>query len=76
MKKFISDHGVRLFALMAAFLPLLVSRYPDIPWEALLTAAAGILGVGEVAQRAENAKTTAALVKAAVEARAPQRQDD
>lgn len=61
MNEFIKAHGVRLFAVLAALVPLLAARYPGVPWEALALAAAGLLGVGEVAQRVEDAKTVSAL---------------
>ncbi|MFF9481382.1 hypothetical protein [Streptomyces sp. NPDC014733] len=61
MNQFIKDHGVRLFAALAALVPLLVTRFPDVPWEALVATAATLLGVGEFAQRHENTKTNAAL---------------
>ncbi|MFD8088984.1 hypothetical protein [Streptomyces malaysiensis] len=61
MNEFISKHGVRLFAVVAAVTPFLVTRFPDIPWEALAAAAAALLGAGEVAQRHEDSKTSAAL---------------
>lgn len=61
MAEFVSKHGVRLAALLAALVPLLVSRWPGLPWEALVPVVAAALGLGEVAQRHENEKTAAAL---------------
>ncbi|GGW89541.1 hypothetical protein [Streptomyces noursei] len=61
MNEFVKRHGVRLFAVLAALVPLLVTRFPDVPWEALVASAAALLGVGEVAQRHEDSKTNAAL---------------
>ncbi|MFF4815270.1 hypothetical protein ACFY2K_11840 [Kitasatospora sp. NPDC001309] len=48
-------------AAVAALIPLLTAWYPAIPWEALVAAAAALLGVGEIAQRHEDAKTNLAL---------------
>ncbi|MET8702745.1 hypothetical protein ABZW10_28380 [Kitasatospora sp. NPDC004723] len=48
-------------AAVAALVPLLMTWYPTIPWEALVAAAAALLGAGEVAQRVENRKTLSAL---------------
>ncbi|WP_043470294.1 hypothetical protein [Kitasatospora sp. MBT66] len=61
MNSFISTHAVRAVAAVAALVPLLMSWYPSIPWEALVAAAAALLGAGEVAQRVENRKTLSAL---------------
>ncbi|MGW2539305.1 hypothetical protein ACWC5I_00135 [Kitasatospora sp. NPDC001574] len=61
MNSFISTHAVRVVAAVAALVPLLMTWYPHIPWEALVAAAAALLGVGEIAQRAEDRKTLAAL---------------
>lgn len=61
MNEFIKTHGVRLFALLAAAVPLVSAQLPDVPWEAVLGAAAVLLGAGEVAQRVENGKTVEAL---------------
>lgn len=57
MKNFISKHSVRLTAILAALVPLLVSRWPGIPWEAIAGAVAAVLGLGEVAQRHQDGKT-------------------
>ncbi|MFJ5882682.1 hypothetical protein [Kitasatospora cineracea] len=61
MNEFISKHGVRILAVVAALVPLLVTRLPGIPWEALAGLVAALLGAGEVAQRHEDSKTTEAL---------------
>ncbi|MFJ8699472.1 hypothetical protein [Streptomyces ardesiacus] len=61
MKDFISKHSVRLAALLAALIPLLVAQWPGIPWEALVPVVAAVLGLGEVAQRHEDTKTAEAL---------------
>ncbi|MFD4608269.1 hypothetical protein ACFWOT_09145 [Streptomyces sp. NPDC058440] len=61
MKDFVSTHSVRLAALLAALVPLLISRWPGIPWEALVAVLAAVLGLGEVAQRHEDNKTAEAL---------------
>ncbi|MCZ4119049.1 hypothetical protein [Streptomyces sp. H39-S7] len=59
--KFLKAHGVRVFAVLAAAVPLLVIQFPDFPAEAFLALAAATLGVGEVAQRNEQAKQDEAL---------------
>ncbi|MGW3232482.1 hypothetical protein [Kitasatospora sp. NPDC001095] len=61
MTSFISTHVVRLVAAVAALIPLLAAWYPSIPWEALVAAAAALLGAGELAQRHEDTKTNLAL---------------
>lgn len=61
MNQFISNHGVRLYAVAAALVPLLVVYRPDVEWAAYLPVVAALLGVGELAQRHEDAKTKAAL---------------
>ncbi|MEN8656399.1 hypothetical protein ABCR94_38950 [Streptomyces sp. 21So2-11] len=61
MTNFLSAHGVRLYGVLAALLPLLLLRWPDLPSAALLAFAAVLLGVGEAAQRVENTKTLSAL---------------
>ncbi|MFJ8041223.1 hypothetical protein ACIRBX_12025 [Kitasatospora sp. NPDC096147] len=74
MNEFISKHGVRLFAVLAALVPLLITRLPAVPWEALLAVAAAVLGAGEAAQRHEDTKTTVALHKTSPWDRATARQ--
>ncbi|MFI2031406.1 hypothetical protein [Streptomyces buecherae] len=59
--RFISRHGVRLYALLAAAIPLLLIYIPDLPAEALLTFAAALFGAGEAAQRHEDVKTDKAM---------------
>ncbi|MEU5382685.1 hypothetical protein [Kitasatospora cineracea] len=61
MNEFISRHSVRILAVVAALVPLLVTRIPGIPWEALAGLVAALLGAGEVAQRHEDSKTVEAL---------------
>ncbi|MFD4904980.1 hypothetical protein [Kitasatospora purpeofusca] len=61
MNSFISTHAVRVVAAAAALIPLLMTWYPSIPWEALVAAAAALLGAGELAQRHEDNKTVSAL---------------
>jgi phosphate/sulfate permease len=61
MKEFVSKHSVRLAALLAALIPLLVAQWPGVPWEALVPVVAAVLGLGEIAQRHQDDKTTAAL---------------
>ncbi|MBD0739828.1 hypothetical protein BGM09_10365 [Streptomyces sp. CBMA29] len=58
---FLKAHGVRVFAVLAAVVPFLMTRFPGVPWEAFLGLAAATLGVGEVAQRNEWAKQAEAL---------------
>ncbi|MFI0553433.1 hypothetical protein [Streptomyces scabiei] len=60
MKSFLSKHAVRLIGLVGALAPVLVDRYPGVPWEALVGVVAGLLGLGEVAQRKHDAKTATA----------------
>lgn len=60
MNEFIARHAVRLIGLLGALAPVLVTRFPDVPWEALVGVVAGLLGLGEVAQRKHDAKTAAA----------------
>ncbi|MFC9231365.1 hypothetical protein ACFTZI_20785 [Streptomyces decoyicus] len=61
MNEFISKHAVRIVGVAAAAVPLAAYLFPDIPWEGLVATAAALLGVSEVAQRHEDAKTAAAL---------------
>jgi hypothetical protein len=58
---FVSKHGVRLYAVISALVPCLLGFWPGVHWEAVLPVAAALLGAGEVAQRHEDAKTSAAL---------------
>jgi hypothetical protein len=58
---FVSKHGVRLYAVVSALVPLLLGFWPGVHWEAVLPVAAALLGAGEFAQRHEDAKTTTAL---------------
>lgn len=60
---FLRTHSVRIVTAIAALVPLLVARWPGIDWYALAAAAAALLGAGEVAQRVEDGKTSAALYK-------------
>ncbi|RBM09477.1 hypothetical protein DEH69_22970 [Streptomyces sp. PT12] len=52
---------MRLYAVLAAAVPLVASLWSNISWEPFLAVAAVLLGTGEVAQRAENRKTAEAL---------------
>jgi hypothetical protein len=61
MNEFIRNHGVRLYAVLAAAVPLAAGLWPSISWEPFLAVAAVLLGAGEVAQRTENRKTAEAL---------------
>ncbi|WP_143201151.1 hypothetical protein [Streptomyces uncialis] len=63
MNQFVQNHGVRLLAVLAALAPILLTRFPGVPWEALAATGAALLGVGELAQRAEDGKTAAALLE-------------
>ncbi|MFT2017732.1 hypothetical protein ACMA1D_18110 [Streptomyces sp. 796.1] len=58
---FFRTHAVRITAVLAALVPLLVAHFPDIDWYGLTAVVAALLGVGEVAQRVENGKTREAL---------------
>ncbi|MEU8948790.1 hypothetical protein [Streptomyces sp. NPDC048489] len=58
---FVSKHGVRIYSILAALVPLLLGLWPQVDWEAVLPVAAVLLGAGEVAQRHEDRKTLAAL---------------
>jgi UV DNA damage repair endonuclease len=61
MNEFIRTHGVRLYAVLAAAVPLVAGLWPNISWEPFLAVAAVLLGVGEATQRTENRKTAEAL---------------
>ncbi|MFC4501758.1 MULTISPECIES: hypothetical protein [Streptomyces] len=61
MTDFISKHGVRVYAILAALVPALVLIWPNLPWEALVSASAALLGVGVAAASHEDAKTLRAL---------------
>ncbi|MFJ8930588.1 hypothetical protein ACIRLA_28770 [Streptomyces sp. NPDC102364] len=61
MLDFISKHGVRIFAVLSALVPALVLVWPNVPWEALVAASAGLLGVGVAAATHEDTKTASAL---------------
>ncbi|WP_369272381.1 hypothetical protein AB5J55_22410 [Streptomyces sp. R11] len=61
MKDFVSKHGVRIYSVLAALVPALVLVWPNVPWEALVAASAGLLGVGVVAATHEDTKTLKAL---------------
>jgi hypothetical protein len=59
-QSFLAKHSVRLTALVGALAPVLVDRYPGVPWEALVGVVAALLGLGEVAQRKADQKTATA----------------
>ncbi|MFI2909467.1 hypothetical protein ACG2OD_14620 [Streptomyces sp. PDY-4] len=61
MSDFISKHGVRIYSVLAALVPALVLVWPKIPWEAVVTASAGLLGAGVAAATHEDTKTIKAL---------------
>ncbi|MDQ8703296.1 hypothetical protein RCO28_12470 [Streptomyces sp. LHD-70] len=58
---FLRAHSVRIVAVLAALVPLLVTHFPDIDWYGALALVGALLGVGEVAQRVEDGKTREAL---------------
>jgi hypothetical protein len=60
MKNFLAKHAVRLIGLVGALAPVLVARWPGVPWEALVGCVAALLGLGEVAQRKQDAKAATA----------------
>jgi hypothetical protein len=45
----------------SALVPALVLVWPDVPWQALVSASAALLGVGVVAASHEDTKTLRAL---------------
>lgn len=61
MTKFLSRHGVRIYSVLAALVPALVLIWPTVPWEELVAASAGLLGVGVAAARHEDTKTLRAI---------------
>lgn len=61
MHDFISKHGVRIYSVLAALVPALVLVWPKVPWEAVVTASAALLGVGVVTASHEDTKTLKAL---------------
>ncbi|MER6912223.1 hypothetical protein ABT354_11165 [Streptomyces sp. NPDC000594] len=58
---FVRAHSVRIAAVLAALVPLLVAQFPGIDWYGLLAVAGAVLGLGEAAQRIEDRKTREAL---------------
>ena len=67
VREFVDKHAVRIAAILAALVPLLVSQWPAIPWEMVAATVAGVLGIGESVQRREDAKTLEALLRPAPE---------
>ncbi|MFE9442485.1 hypothetical protein ACFYO2_26565 [Streptomyces sp. NPDC006602] len=61
MVNVISKHGVRIYSVLAALVPALVLVWPNVPWEALVSASAALLGLGVVAASHEDTKTLKAL---------------
>ncbi|MFG3176576.1 hypothetical protein ACGFZC_16130 [[Kitasatospora] papulosa] len=61
MSKFLSAHGVRIYSVLAALVPALLIVWPHVPWEAIVAASAGLLGVGVAAATHEDTKTSKAL---------------
>ncbi|MFF9667133.1 hypothetical protein ACF1FY_34270 [Streptomyces althioticus] len=76
MNSFIAKHSVRIVTALGALVPLLAAWWPQIPWEALVTAAAALVGAGELAQRNEDSKTLAALYETSPWDRAANLQTD
>lgn len=58
--KFIKSHPARIYAVAVAGLALVAHYFPELPSALVLGLVAAVLGTGEVVQRAENGKTTAA----------------
>lgn len=62
IKSFIERNPVRVAAFISSAVALVVSfLFPEVPTEAAVAFVLSSLGLGEYAQRAENAKTEAAL---------------
>ncbi|MEU9404786.1 hypothetical protein AB0E08_03635 [Streptomyces sp. NPDC048281] len=61
MIDFVSKHAVRIYSVLAALVPALVLIWPSVPWEALVSASATLLGVGVVTASHEDTKTLQAL---------------
>lgn len=61
MNDFFSKHGVRIYSVLSALVPALVLVWPKIPWEALVSASAALLGLGVAAASHEDIKTLRAL---------------
>lgn len=49
-----AKHATRIYAVAASAVALVAHYVPTLPVEAVLALAAALLGVGEVAQRAED----------------------
>ena len=62
IKSFIDRNPVRVAAFVSSAVALFVSfLFPDVPTEAAVAFVLSSLGLGEYAQRKENAKTEVAL---------------
>lgn len=61
MNDYLSKHGVRIYSVLAALVPALVLIWPTVPWEAIVTASAALLGLGVATARHEDTKTLRAL---------------
>jgi len=62
VKAFVYNNPVRVAALVSSFVALVVSVVvPGIPVEPAIAFVLSALGLGEIAQRAENKKTDEAL---------------
>lgn len=55
MKAWVRKHATRLYAVLSAALIVAVHYRPGVPVDAVLTAAGGLLGIGEAAQRVAKA---------------------
>jgi hypothetical protein len=63
IKSFVDRNPVRIAAFVSSAVALFVSfLFPDVPTEAAVAFVLSSLGLGEFAQRKENAKTEAALL--------------
>ncbi|MEU5434520.1 hypothetical protein AB0G73_14250 [Streptomyces sp. NPDC020719] len=61
MSNFVHDHSTRLYAVVAAALPLVAFYVDGLPTALILALAAAVLGTGELVQRVEDGKTVKAL---------------
>ncbi|SCD90951.1 hypothetical protein GA0115243_104755 [Streptomyces sp. ScaeMP-e83] len=56
-----SRYGARIYAALAALMPLCLQLWPNVPWEAVLAASAALLGTGAAVAWHEDTKTIRAL---------------
>lgn len=67
-KAFVQKHPARVAAVVSSVVALLVSAlFPDLPVDNAVVFVLAALGLGEYAQRAENAKTEAAKASDPIE---------